>query len=61
MFQISNLSVKPFNLELGEHRDIEFQNYYIDTFEIYVFRIEVPNAEEYSIYSIIITLMRIRN
>ena len=30
MFQISNQSVKPFNLEIGEHRDIESHNYYID-------------------------------
>ena len=30
MFQISNQSVEPFNLEIGEHRDIESHNYYID-------------------------------
>ena len=30
MFQISSQSVKPFKLEVGEHRDIESQNYYID-------------------------------
>ena len=30
LFQISNHSVKPFDLEVDEHRDIEFQNYYID-------------------------------
>ena len=29
MFQISNQSVKPLNLEIGEHRDIESQNYYL--------------------------------
>ena len=27
MFQISSQSVKPFNLEIGEHRDIESRNY----------------------------------
>ena len=30
MFQISSLSVKSFNLEFGEHRDIESQKFYID-------------------------------
>ena len=30
MFQISNQLVRPFNLEVGEHRDIESQKYYID-------------------------------
>ena len=30
MFQISSQSVKPFELELGEHRDMESKNYYID-------------------------------
>ena len=30
MFQISSQSVKPFNLEIGEHRDIESQNYDIE-------------------------------
>ena len=30
MFQISNQSIKPLNLEIGEHRDIESRNYYID-------------------------------
>ena len=29
MFQISSQSVKPFDLEVDEHRDIEPQNYYI--------------------------------
>ena len=31
MFQILNQLVKPFNLEVGKHRDIESQNYPIDT------------------------------
>ena len=31
MFQISNQSVKSFNLEVGEHRDIECKNYFIFT------------------------------
>ena len=30
MLQISNQSVKPFNLEIGEHSDIESQDFYID-------------------------------
>ena len=30
LFQISILSVHPFNLKVGEHRDIESQNYIID-------------------------------
>ena len=30
MFQIPNQSVKPFNLEVDEHRDIESSIYYID-------------------------------
>ena len=30
MFKISSQSAKPFNLEVGEHRDIESQNDYID-------------------------------
>ena len=30
LFQISSQSVKPFNLEIDEHRDIESQNYYIN-------------------------------
>ena len=30
-FQISRQTVKPFNLEVGEHRDIESQNYLILT------------------------------
>ena len=33
MFQISNQSVKLFDIEAGEHRDIESQNYYIDYWE----------------------------
>ena len=33
MFQISSHSVKPFYLEVGEHRDIEPKNYYIDILE----------------------------
>ena len=30
IFQISNQSVKSFDLEVSEHRDIESKNYYID-------------------------------
>ena len=30
IFEISSQSIKPFNLKVGEHRDIESQNYYID-------------------------------
>ena len=30
MFQIVIQSVAPFNLEVGEHRDIESEKYYID-------------------------------
>ena len=32
MFQSLSQSVKPFNLEAGEHRDIESQNYYINDY-----------------------------
>ena len=34
MFQISNQSVKPFNLEVGEHRDIESKNYYVEYYNL---------------------------
>ena len=30
MFQISSQSGLPFSLDIGEHRDIESQNYYFD-------------------------------
>ena len=30
MFLIASQSVEPFNLEVGEHTDIESQNYLID-------------------------------
>ena len=36
MFWISSQSVKPVNLEVGEHRDIESENYYIDLFVYYI-------------------------
>ena len=30
MFQIASQSVNPVNPEVGEHREIESQNYYVD-------------------------------
>ena len=30
IFQILSESAEPFNVEVGEHRDIESQNYYMD-------------------------------
>ena len=44
LFQISTQSVKPFNLEIGEHRDIESQNYYIDNIRIF----RVPSSFRFS-------------
>ena len=37
MFQISNQSVKPFSLEIGEQRDIEDQNDYHDNYILILF------------------------
>ena len=34
VFQISSQSVEPFDLEVGEHRDIESQNYYVDIYAL---------------------------
>ena len=32
MFPISSQSAEPFNLDVGEHKDIEFQTYYNDNY-----------------------------
>ena len=37
IFQISTESVYQFNLEFGEHRDIESQNYHVDYYYYYYF------------------------